>query len=471
MFIKREVFEKVGLLPTEYFMYFEDADCCTRILERGYKIIYNLRSVIYHKVSSASGGDDSPFTLQWMTYNGSTEEYIFQKNKILKIKIMNKGLKDYLHEYIRNFKSLEVKCQGKYCMKKILFISEYPNCVNIKEGMIQRVKNIDDVFSQHNRLYLNISFKKNFKSQSIKINNRVEYKKINYFIHSKYIKNIFKEYQYIYVHSIYNYSKIKGYFHKKNVIILDVHGVVPEEIYYNNNKLKYLFYNKIEKEAFKRSNYQIFVTKSMENHFLKKYNKINGIIYPILPSNLSKENTKQNNLEVDNIKKYLKISDEDIIYIYSGNSQKWQNTDIMFSTISNLKNDKYKFIILSKDIEIIKQKINTYNINKKNIILDNVQPNELWKYYSIANYGFILRDDHLLNKVACPTKLVEYMFYGIIPIVKYEDIGDFQKYGYEKINVSKISNNMKPLKSKINNEIIKGIYQANKGDIIKQLIK
>jgi len=41
MLIKKEVFEKVGLLPEEYFMYYEDTDFCLSVLEGGYKIYYN----------------------------------------------------------------------------------------------------------------------------------------------------------------------------------------------------------------------------------------------------------------------------------------------------------------------------------------------------------------------------------------------------------------------------------------------
>ena len=65
--IKREVLEKIGLLPEDYFMYFEDADYCLRIKEHGYKLGVCTNSTIYHKVSSSSGGEDSPFSIKWMT--------------------------------------------------------------------------------------------------------------------------------------------------------------------------------------------------------------------------------------------------------------------------------------------------------------------------------------------------------------------------------------------------------------------
>lgn len=69
MLIKREVFEKVGLLPGEYFMYYEDTDFCLRVIAGGYKIYYNPKAEIFHKVSMSSGGEDSPFFIKWNTRN------------------------------------------------------------------------------------------------------------------------------------------------------------------------------------------------------------------------------------------------------------------------------------------------------------------------------------------------------------------------------------------------------------------
>lgn len=69
MLIKRQVFEKVGLLPVEYFMYFEDVDFCVKVQDAGYKIVYEPSAVIYHKVGISSGGEESPFAIKWMTRN------------------------------------------------------------------------------------------------------------------------------------------------------------------------------------------------------------------------------------------------------------------------------------------------------------------------------------------------------------------------------------------------------------------
>jgi GT2 family glycosyltransferase len=59
MLVRKEVFEKIGLLDQDYFMYLEDVDFCQRAKKAGYKLTYIPSSKIWHinAGSSKSGGD------------------------------------------------------------------------------------------------------------------------------------------------------------------------------------------------------------------------------------------------------------------------------------------------------------------------------------------------------------------------------------------------------------------------------
>jgi len=50
MLIKRETIEKIGYLPTEYFLQWEDIDYCIKAKKNGFKCIYVPKSKIWHKV-------------------------------------------------------------------------------------------------------------------------------------------------------------------------------------------------------------------------------------------------------------------------------------------------------------------------------------------------------------------------------------------------------------------------------------
>ncbi len=67
--VPREVFEKVGLINEEYFMYVEDLEFCYRVRKAGYKLAVNPNSKIWHKVDGAEKGYLSLFSVFWTYRN------------------------------------------------------------------------------------------------------------------------------------------------------------------------------------------------------------------------------------------------------------------------------------------------------------------------------------------------------------------------------------------------------------------
>jgi len=59
MMVRREIFEKVGLLDEQFFMYFEEVDFCIRARKAGWKCWYVPKSRVLHLVGAASGISDS----------------------------------------------------------------------------------------------------------------------------------------------------------------------------------------------------------------------------------------------------------------------------------------------------------------------------------------------------------------------------------------------------------------------------
>jgi len=67
--IPKHVFEIVGLINEEYFMYVEDLEYCQRVLNKGYSLRLCEQSKIWHKVGSSTGGKFSQFSVFWRTRN------------------------------------------------------------------------------------------------------------------------------------------------------------------------------------------------------------------------------------------------------------------------------------------------------------------------------------------------------------------------------------------------------------------
>ena len=112
-------------LPEEYFMYFEDVDFSARLINEGYKIIYEPKSIIYHKIGGSSGGEQSPFTVKW----ANRGRLIFMN----KYKSKNNSIKFIL---------IKIKFYITRLIKFIIFLlkGENKKAEGLIEGIIDGVK-------------------------------------------------------------------------------------------------------------------------------------------------------------------------------------------------------------------------------------------------------------------------------------------------------------------------------------------
>ena len=67
--IRKEVFEKVGLMDERYFVYVDDVDFMYRALNLGIRLMYIPEAKLLHKVGSLTGGVESPFAARFCTRN------------------------------------------------------------------------------------------------------------------------------------------------------------------------------------------------------------------------------------------------------------------------------------------------------------------------------------------------------------------------------------------------------------------
>ncbi len=69
MLIKREVLLNVGMFDSRYFLYYEDIDYNQRVKQRGYKIMYVPRGIVWHKNAASAGGSGSDLQDYYITRN------------------------------------------------------------------------------------------------------------------------------------------------------------------------------------------------------------------------------------------------------------------------------------------------------------------------------------------------------------------------------------------------------------------
>ena len=67
--VSKELFNKIGLIPEDYFFYFEETDLCLRTRRAGYKIYLEPKSVVCHKGGASSNPEVSSFSRYYFTRN------------------------------------------------------------------------------------------------------------------------------------------------------------------------------------------------------------------------------------------------------------------------------------------------------------------------------------------------------------------------------------------------------------------
>ncbi|RZG46420.1 glycosyltransferase family protein [Acinetobacter wuhouensis] len=205
----------------------------------------------------------------------------------------------------------------------------------------------------------------------------------------------------------------------KQFIIHWFQGVTPEEAFliFNNKfqkKLRWVYLSFFEWFVLKFSKVNFFVSKAMLDHYRGKYNynKFNYILMPCY-------NQKINN-DAFVFEKYKEPT-----FVYAGSLSDWQciseTLDVFNEVQKEIPNSKMYLYTAEREkaVELIAQK------SIENITVDYVPYDLLNERLKNIKYGFLLRNDILVNRVATPTKMNGYLANGVIPI--YSDfIEDFK---------------------------------------------
>ncbi len=201
------------------------------------------------------------------------------------------------------------------------------------------------------------------------------------------------------------YYLLRGY---KNIVTW-LQGVVPEESFMRNkSKLRYLFLSGIEYITLARSKMLFFVSNTMLEHYEKKYKlklREKSIIMPCY----NETKIIENSFKAEN--KY-----EENNFVYVGGMQKWQCFDKIaeiYKRVEEICGDT-KFYVFTAQKETAENTIK--NLGIKNYEIDFVPHDKLAEKLGSMKYGFVIREDTTVNRVATPTKFSNYLANGIIPI-------------------------------------------------------
>lgn len=228
-----------------------------------------------------------------------------------------------------------------------------------------------------------------------------------------------------YIGSAYAINICKKYNIKKP-IISDLRGALVEEIKHSNHKHANFYAKqalKNERFIFNNKPFFFFMSENMRRYYRDTY-QFSIEDTAIFPTLVNEKYFYPSQIYRDKIREELEIKDK-FVYAYVGGAAYWQNIDkILVSFNQEAKKDSKLFLMfITNDPDIANDIIKTHKLDYSNIKVLSLPYEEVGKYLNASDAGIIIRDDNILNNVASPTKINEYLAVGIKVVDKLNQIG------------------------------------------------
>lgn len=337
----------------------------------------------------------------------------------------------------------------------IVIVAPCPLGKGAVEGWMSRIRAIDAVFAGQRRVYLDMvsGGAAPGRPQEI-LHGEAREARIDMLDpdHRAYVEALIAEARFVYVHTVHLARFVLPYY-ITGKIVTDIHGVVPEEERMLGRPEHGDFYEAVEASVVLSSPLLVVVSAAMRAHLMAKYPACQAefVIAPIIESHA-----------VDLADRKPRAEGAPYRVLYSGGAQVWQNIDATLAAWAEAK-DICTFEALSHDHEIIRAKAEALGLGAGAARFRVVDKPALAEAYLNSDFGFVLRDDSPVNFVACPTKLSEYLWFGVIPVVKTAMIGDFAAEGYKYLTLEEFSIGLLP------DEAALARMRAKNRDVIQRL--
>ena len=315
-------------------------------------------------------------------------------------------------------------------LRGIVFFGGYPYPERLSDGYFQRIQIVDGLFSDRWRVYVENDGYPGCNRWFDRPRSKVLVLRIcggrlrRALVRSVVLIAVLKCRK-VYFHSVLRMrdNRFGRLMHMPGLTkVIDIHGVVPEEFRFHNDFFSAVLYEREERLAVQNSNLVIVVTEAMQSYLRQKYREALRGQVAVFPMFASVAPTLAPRARIDGKP----------VVVYAGGLHKWQQVPKMIDAIiRTVSICVHRFYCPAPDAvrAMLPEAI------RAQVIVDQKAHEELIGIYAECHYGFILRDDNVINHVACPTKLVEYLAMGIVPVVDCENIGDFKAMGMQFVTL------------------------------------
>ncbi|HEY8381981.1 MAG TPA: hypothetical protein VIL09_07525 [Microvirga sp.] len=226
----------------------------------------------------------------------------------------------------------------------------------------------------------------------------------------------------VYAHSIFTLqapSVLTSLAGRGGPLILDLHGAVPEEYAMRGSQRSAALFEAVEARAIALSDRLVCVSEAMAQHYAAKHDvsRAAQIVCPIVSVG-------------EAVDPYGRPYHDRPRAIYAGGTQPWQQVPKIVAAIAATQ-DEVDAILMTPDVDGFARALAERGLapDGDRLTLRSASHQEVLAACATADFGFLLRQDTVVNRVACPTKLIEYLAAGVIPVLDSPAVGDFVELG------------------------------------------
>lgn len=299
-----------------------------------------------------------------------------------------------------------------------------------RDGYNQRVKFVDKIFNFSSRLYISPSNSAMGEAKLEKVANRVW--RLKFSADSEFCKPllnfIIRNSKTLYAHSARSleHPMLFECIQEANAnLILDMHGLVVEELIAMGDYDKFeIAPDILERTIISQASTVVTVSHRMNDWLSHKYGNHKNQNYLVLPHTKSKNSSKTSR----GLERKARV-------IYAGGTHPWQCIDRVVRLSATISQQFAVEICCPQPEAVQRMILDAQPACGHNINVRSLSHAETLDVYQACDYGIVLREDNIINRVSCPTKLVEYLEHGVVPIMLSSNVGDFKDLGLQYVSL------------------------------------
>ncbi len=193
-----------------------------------------------------------------------------------------------------------------------------------------------------------------------------------------------------------------------------------------------------EKQCVIDSDWRIAVSNELVRYWNDRYSFASSD-FSVIPCTLNTgfKATTLDEKTIASAREQMGFGEQDIVLVYSGSTAGWQSFDMLHDFLKRILDQQLhvKVLFLSekdKNVDALKNEF------PDRIFQKFVKHHEVTSVLTSCDYGILLREKSVTNRVASPTKFAEYLSAGL-PVLISEEIGDYSVF-VEKNHCGKVLN-------------------------------